>query len=323
MPIYSIIGENAMIINVGGRTDIVNYYTPWLLKRLEEGFVYTRNPYNRKHLTCYDLSRKYVDAIIFCSKNYEPILNHMPSIMEKYPVYCHYTITAYGRDVEEKVPSIDESIDILKQLSDIVGKGKLSWRYDPILLTEKYTVDRHLESFEHIASCVHGYVNNCIFSFVDMYRKVYRNMPEIIEFKEDEKKQILEGLSSIADKYDLTLQSCADTSSYDEYGICTSGCITSSVLEESNNVVFRNVNHRGSRKGCKCMPWNDIGEYDTCLNACRYCYANRRPKIAYEKYRKHNPLSPVLIGEVSEDDEIHNAKQSSFLLVDDRQQRLF
>ncbi len=33
-----------MIINTGSRTDTVQYYSDWLLKRFEEGFVYSRNP---------------------------------------------------------------------------------------------------------------------------------------------------------------------------------------------------------------------------------------------------------------------------------------
>lgn len=36
------------MINVGGRTDIVNYYNPWLLNRLKEGYVYSRNPFARR-----------------------------------------------------------------------------------------------------------------------------------------------------------------------------------------------------------------------------------------------------------------------------------
>lgn len=312
-----------MIINVGGRTDIVNYYTPWFIKRLDEGYVYTRNPYNRKQLTKYDLSRKKVDAIIFCSKNYRPILEHMPEINRKYPLYCHYTITAYGEDVEPKVPSIDESIGILKELSEIVGVKKVAWRYDPILLTGKYTIDTHLETFEYMASELHDSVSTCIFSFVDMYNKVYRNMPEIIELDEFDKEDLLVGLSRIAKRYDMPLQSCAVGKEYSKYGIVNSGCITSRILEESNDIVFKNIKHRGSRKGCTCMPWRDIGEYDTCLNACKYCYANRRPNIADKNFKKHNPDSPILVGYVNRDDKINNAKQVSFLKKDMSQQRLF
>ena len=29
-----------MIVNVGGRTDIVNYYSEWLMNRIKEGYDY-------------------------------------------------------------------------------------------------------------------------------------------------------------------------------------------------------------------------------------------------------------------------------------------
>ena len=32
-----------MIINTGGRTDTVQYYTDWLLRRFAEGYVLVRN----------------------------------------------------------------------------------------------------------------------------------------------------------------------------------------------------------------------------------------------------------------------------------------
>ncbi len=312
-----------MIINVGGRTDIVNYYTPWLINRLKEGFVYTRNPYHPKQLIKYDLSRKKVDAIIFCSKNYKPILKHMPTINNKYPIYCHYTITCYQEDVEPKVPTIDESINILKQLSDIIGSKKISWRYDPILLTSKYDIDYHLEKFEYMTNKLHENVSSCIFSFVDMYKKVYKNMPEIIELTENDKTELLKGLSKISHKYDMPLQSCAVGSEYAKYDINNSGCITSKILEQSNGLAFKKMKKGNKRKGCSCLPWRDIGEYDTCLNECKYCYANKRPTIAKKNYEKHDPQSPILVGHVKKDDKINNAKQYSFLLHDNKQQTLF
>ncbi len=313
-------GSIEMIINVGGRTDIVNYYTPWLVNRLKEGYVLTRNPYNRKQISRYDLTRKHVDAIIFCSKNYQPILEHMPEIEKKYPLYCHYTITCYDEDVEKKVPSIDESIQTLIQLSEIVGKERVSWRYDPILLTEKYTIEKHVETFEYITSKVHNHISSCIFSFVDMYKKVYRNMPEIIELTSTDEENLLTHLSHIADKYSITLQSCAVKDKYEKYGIKKSGCITSKILEESNNLSFKDIKHKGSRSGCCCMPWRDIGEYDTCLNACKYCYANTNIRLVKRNHKLHNPDSPLLIGDVNEDDVVKEVNQPSYI---DYQQKLF
>lgn len=311
-----------MIINVGGRTDIVNYYTPWLVNRLKEEYVFTRNPYNPHHITKYDLSPSKVDAIIFCSKNYKPILEDMQNISNKYSLFCYYTITAYDEKIEPKVPDIDESIETLKELSNIVGKEKVSWRYDPILLTEKYSIDKHFECFKYIASKLHDYISFSVFSFVDMYNKVYKNMPEIIELTDEEKEQILTGLIKIANKFDMPLQSCAVSNEYEEYGIRKSGCVTSKILEESNDIIFKKVKHGGIRNGCMCMSWRDIGEYDTCLNGCKYCYANKRPDIAEKKYKKHDPKSPILIGHVNKKDKINKAKQSSFLKIDSKQQRL-
>jgi len=45
-----------MIINAGGRTDIVNYYSEWLLKRFQEGFVYSRNPFSPNVINKYSLT---------------------------------------------------------------------------------------------------------------------------------------------------------------------------------------------------------------------------------------------------------------------------
>ena len=91
-----IVSDN-MIINVGGRTDIVNYYTPWLLNRLEDGYAYSRNPFARENVYKLSLNPEDVDCLLFY-------------IDEKYNILCNYTITAYGKDIEPKVPSINQSI---------------------------------------------------------------------------------------------------------------------------------------------------------------------------------------------------------------------
>lgn len=136
-----------MIINTGGRTDTVQYYTKWLLKRFEEGYVYSRNPLFPNKVTRYELTPEAVDCVVFCSKNYRPILPDLPKITSRFNTYFHYTITAYGKDLEPGVPSVEESVKTLKELSSIVGKQRLAWRYDPVLLTKKYTLSSHIETF--------------------------------------------------------------------------------------------------------------------------------------------------------------------------------
>lgn len=47
----------------------------------------------------------------------------IPNHITKYTLHpCHYTITAYGKDIEPHVPDIDRSIDILIELSAKVGR---------------------------------------------------------------------------------------------------------------------------------------------------------------------------------------------------------
>ncbi len=309
-----------MIINAGGRTDIVNYYSKWLLKRFEQGFVYSRNPFYPNYVYKYTLKPDIVDCVIFCSKNYAPILNDLHKISDKYNVFCHYTITAYGKDIEPNVPDIEESIKTLINLSKIVGKQRIAWRYDPILITEVYTVKRHLETFEYMAEKLSPYTAFCIFSFVEMYKKLEKNMPEIIAFSDDAKKEILTGIGEISKKNNLRVQTCAGKEDYSKYGIMQSGCITSEILSAANNLSFKKLPHKGNRKNCKCMPSRDIGAYDTCPNGCKYCYANRNPQIAYKNMKLHNTDSPILIGDIKDTDIIVEGKQESFLI---HQCRLF
>ena len=302
-----------MIINVGGRTDIVNYYTPWLLNRLEEGYAYSRNPFARENVYKLSLKSEDVDCLLFCSKNYQPILKHIGDIDEKYNILCNYTITAYGKDIEPKVPSINQSIKTLKRLSDIVGVNKILWRYDPILLTEKYTVEKHLETFEYLAEKISPLVYRCIFSFVDMYKKVEENMPEIIPFTDEDKVKLLKGIGEISKKYNLYTQTCATNESYERYGIHAAGCTTREILEQAHNVVYKNVKGTGIRENCHCIPSRDIGAYNSCLSECKYCYANRKPDIPKKVIKMHDEKSPLLLGQLKENDRLIGTKIISYI----------
>ena len=42
-----------MIINTGGRTDTVQYYSDWLLRRFAEGYVLSSNPLFKDKVTRY------------------------------------------------------------------------------------------------------------------------------------------------------------------------------------------------------------------------------------------------------------------------------
>ena len=302
-----------MIINTGGRTDTVQYYTKWLLKRFEEGYVLSRNPMFQNKVTRYELTPDKVDCVVFCSKNYEPILADLSKITEHFSTYFHYTITAYGKDIEPGVPSIEKSMETLKKLSGIVGKQRVAWRYDPVLLTSKYTIQTHMDIFKKMAGELAPYVDRCIFSFVEMYKKLETNMPGLIPLTDADKDVLAKGLGEIAAEYGLSIQTCGTNGDYSQYGIHSSGCMTLDVLGHANGVIFKDLKHKGLRQGCHCIESRDIGAYDTCMNGCRYCYANKNPQKAFDNYKYHDPDSPLLLGNLKETDIVMQGSQKSFL----------
>lgn len=302
-----------MILNTGGRTDTVQYYTKWLLKRLEEGYVLSRNPLFPNKVTRYELTPDTVDCMVFCSKDYTPILPQIGAVAQRFHTYFHYTITAYGKDVEPGVPSIEESMDTLVRLSEIVGKERIAWRYDPVLLTDTYTVRKHLNTFAHMAERIAPHVDRCIFSFVEMYKKLETNMPELISLTEDDMDKLAEGLGSIAGQHGLRIQTCGSNGDFTRYGIQTSGCMTLDILGAANGINFRTLKHKGMREGCHCIESRDIGAYDTCLNGCKYCYANKNPQRARDNFKQHDPDSPLLLGPVQPTDTISQGNQKSYL----------
>ena len=302
-----------MILNTGARTDTVQYYTPWLLKRFEEGYVLARNPLFPNKVTRYELTPETVDCVEFCSKNYRPILKDLHKITDRFNTHFQYTITAYGRDIEPGVPTIDESIETLLDLEKQVGKQRICWRYDPVLLTEQYTIDVHMKTFEYMASRLVGHVDRCIFSFVEMYKKLETNMPELIPLTETDKDALAKGLGAIAAKYGIYIQTCGTNGDFSNYGIHPSGCMTLEMLGKANGIVFRDLKHKGTRAGCHCIESRDIGAYDTCLNGCKYCYANKSPQRSVENYKLHDPASPLLLGHLRETDTIQQGAQKSYL----------
>lgn len=301
-----------MIINTGGRTDTVQYYTDWLLKRFEEGYVLSRNPLFPNKVTRYELTPETVDCVVFCSKNYTPILPRLREITDRFPTYFHYTITAYGKDIEPGVPDIAESIETLKSLSEIVRKQRVAWRYDPVLLTEKYTTDVHKETFAMMAEQIAPYAERCIFNFVELYKKVQKNMPELILLTDENKEELAEFFGKTAAKRNLPIQTCGMNGDFTKYGVQPSGCMTLEILGKANGIAFRNLKHRGLRNGCSCIETRDIGAYDTCMNGCKYCYANTNPKKAFANYPLHNPNSALLLGELKPTDTLQQGAQKSF-----------
>ena len=159
-----------MIISASRRTDIPTYYSEWFLNRIKDGFVYVRNPMNVHQISKISLSPDVVDGIVFWTKNPVPMLDKLYNLQD-YAYYFQFTVNSYGKDIEANIPSKNDIIvPAFRELSRIIGAEKVIWRYDPIMLTSKYTIDYHVNYFNELAKRLSGYTHKCVISFVDFYR---------------------------------------------------------------------------------------------------------------------------------------------------------
>lgn len=121
-------------------------------------------------------------------------------------------------------------------------------------------------------------------------------MSELIPFTEEDKTELARVFGRIAADNGIRIQTCCTNGDYTRYGIDKSGCATLEILGAANGCEFKNLKHKGLREDCHCIKSRDIGAYDTCMNGCKYCYANKSPQKARENYKKHNVNSPILLG---------------------------
>lgn len=308
-----------MIINTGMRTDIPAFYTPWFLNRLREGFVLVRNPYRPEQVTRYRLSPDVVDLIGFCTKDPAPLLPHLDAL-EPYGQYWFVTITPYGWDIEPGVPPVERVLESFRQLSDQVGADGVGWRYDPIFLSDKYTLDFHRRAFAKMAEALAGYTHACVISFIDLYPKVTRNFPEALPVGREDRLALGQYMIQIARANGMVLRPCGEGSELAPYGADCGGCMTLEILEKALGEEIRAPKMRGARKECSCHITCDIGAYDTCAHLCRYCYANTSREAVLQNRKRHDPRSPLLIGHLQPGDQLRQAHQESWR---DRQGRLF
>jgi len=197
-----------MIISASRRNDIPSYYSDWFYKRIQEGFVLVRNPMNFRQISRISLSADVVDGIVFWTKNPIPMLDRL-SELEKYMYYFQFSVTPYGSDIESNLPSKTETIlPTFKKLSGLIGSDRVVWRYDPILINEKYTIDYHVRAFRKIAEELHGYTQKVTISFIDVdYRGVKSNINKLAlhDFSQEAQIELASGLAEIAHSYDLTI----------------------------------------------------------------------------------------------------------------------
>ncbi|MBQ8161558.1 MAG: DUF1848 domain-containing protein [Clostridia bacterium] len=301
-----------MIINTGQRTDIPAFYSEWFSNRLREGYVMVRNPYNPQSVNRYRLSPDVVDLISFCTKNPFPMLSRM-DLLRPFRQLWHVTITPYGQEVEPHVPDKRNVLEYFRRLSDIVGPERMVWRYDPIFLSDTYPLERHIRAFEYMAKALEGYTQTAVISFIDLYEKTKRNFPEAKSVPREDRLTLGKAMAEIGKACGMTIRPCAEGKILEQVGCDCRGCMTQDILEKAAGERLIISAHEPYRTGCSCYLGGDIGAYNTCAHLCLYCYANSDADSVRQNMRRHDPLSPMLIGHLQKGDVVHETKQETWI----------
>lgn len=315
-----------IIISASRSTDIPTFYSDWFVSRWEAGYIKWTNPFNGQPLY---VSFKNTRLVVFWTKNPRPMFKHLDYLDKSIPnYYFQFSLNDYDKEkYEAKVPSVESRIKTFKELSQRLGKKRVVWRYDPLILTKDIDVNELLRRVKNIGDQIHEFTEKLVFSFVDIdiYRKVENNLKKedvpYIEWTTQNMEEFAKGISQINKDWGLQLGTCSEKIDLDKYGIVHNKCIDDDLMidlfshdsqlmdflgveikqpdlfSDGEIIKTRNLKDKGQREDCGCIMAKDIGQYNTCPHECNYCYANTSKEIAKKNYKRYleNPSSESIL----------------------------
>jgi DNA repair photolyase len=298
-----------VIISASRSTDIPAFYSDWLVHRIKQGFVQWTNPFNGVPLY---VSFEKARLFVFWTKNPKPMLDTLDFFDERgLNYYFQFTLNDYDAErLEPGVPAVENRIETFIALSQRLGKERVIWRFDPLLLTETLSVVDLLKKAERVGNAVAPYTSRLVFSFGDIsaYAKVARNLAragvQAREFSLEEMRDFAQGIAGLNQRWGLRLGTCAEKVDLAAYGVEHNRCVDDRLIarlfkqdaclmaflgggeEPAQSDLFgaqpakrrKSLKDPGQREACGCMVSKDIGEYNTCPHLCAYCYANASKK---------------------------------------------
>jgi len=308
-----------VIISASRATDIPAFYAEWFINRLKIGYVAWKNPFNGETS---HFSFKNTRIIVFWSKNPDAIIQYLPEI-DRMGINYYFQFTLNDYDIENYEPYVPDKktrIETFKKLSKIVGKERIIWRFDPMMLTDKIDISQLLKKIEFIGDELKDFTKSLVFSFADIekYSKVQTNLKrENIQYKEWDTPLMIEfaeKLFLLNKKWNFEIGTCAEKIPLEKYAIKHNKCIDDDLMikcfhndkllmdflgykpqpktlnfgvEEPNTKYNNALKDKGQREFCGCIFSKDIGQYNTCPHGCVYCYANTSREVGLKNYKSY------------------------------------
>lgn len=317
-----------MIISASRRTDIPAFYSEWFLNRIKEGFLISRNPINHKPSRIL-LSPDIVDCIVFWTKNPTPMMPRLDELKD-YMYYFQFTLTGYGSDIEKNIPDKREKmIPAFIELSEKLGPDRVIWRYDPIFISDRYSIEYHMKAFKEIAEKLKGYTKKCVFSYIDKYAWINAAMLAhgARSITKDEERSMAVQIRDIAKANGMTVATCSEGLNLDALGIDHNACIDKTLIEKLTGGRIKELKkyleHTGQRTNCRCMISREAGERNTCRNGCIYCYANDDEEMLKRNISQYDPDSPILCDHIGPDEKVIDSPDMKSIVIRDNQLSIF
>lgn len=279
-----------MILTVSRRTDIPCCYPEWFMNRIREGQVCVRNPMNHAQISRIYLTPDVVDCIVFWTKDPSPLMNYLDEL-EAYGYrryYFQFTLTPYDSDIERNLRKKEEIIRTFQGLSQRIGRRRVVWRYDPIILHPYMSIEGHKERFEYLCEQLSPHTDTVTISFVDLYRRISGLC--LHEATKHDMEVLSRFIAATAKSYGLCANACCERTDLQLFGIDRASCIDRKRIEDICGQRLKLRRDAGMRDGCGCFESIDIGAYNTCQNGCVYCYATTGQKHSEGKYDAYSPI---------------------------------
>lgn len=248
-----VLASAPVIISASRSTDIPAFYAKWFINRLKAGYCVWYNPFNHKPLY---VSFEKCRAVVFWTKNPKPLMPYLEELDNRgINYYFQFTLNDYVNEgFEPNVASVKSRLETFIQLSERIGKERVIWRFDPIIITPQLSPREILKKIWRLGDSLRGHTDKLVFSFVDVaaYRKVQNNLvKETLFFNKgnvlsaessaSQIQEIVEGLVKCRNRWkeegwEVALATCAEKIDLDSYGIEHNRCIDGELMKR----IFKN-----------------------------------------------------------------------------------
>lgn len=248
-----------VIVSASRSTDIPAFYAQWFIKRLKAGYCVWVNPFNQKPTY---VSFANCKVVVFWTKNPRPLLPLLHELDERgIHYYFQFTLNNYvSEGFEPNVPGVEERIETFRKLSNMIGKERVIWRFDPLIVTPNISPRDLLIKVWNIGNQLKGLTEKLVFSFIDIngYRKVQNNLVketnhfskesiEHAEFTSTQMNEIADGLAKCRNRWreegwNISLATCGeqiDLAHYDiEHNRCIDGELIKRLWPEDEELIY-------------------------------------------------------------------------------------